>query len=73
MILQCDSDALKFLLESPNYGEGLFNSANFYVLGCDITNTSLMQEILLEKCMIDFSKPTFILAECVLTYIAPTK
>jgi len=71
LIQQCD--ILKFHLLEPENKDGLFSASGYYIVGCDITDTKLLQQKLQEYCLIDFSRPTFILSECVLTYISPHK
>ena len=71
LIQQCD--VLKSYLVEPDNKNGLFSAAGYYIVGCDITNTDLLKRKLVEDCLMDFNLPTFILSECVLTYISPHK
>lgn len=57
-------------LSEPIISGGFLDSINYSAIGCDITDTIQLQE-LLEKCSVDYSRPTLIISECVLTYITP--
>ena len=62
----------KFLVQS-DFKNGVFHSGDYYIVACNITDTHVLEEMLKSKCGMDFNLPTFILSECVLTYIAPKK
>ena len=64
-------DMFMSCLSKFQIAEGCLDSVDYCITGCDLTNLKLLQKLLIEK-NIDFSLPTLIISECVLTYIAPS-
>lgn len=50
----------------------VFNSPNYKLIGADLTNLQLFNDILLSL-GVDFTKPTLLLSEVVLVYLNPER
>lgn len=59
-------------LQEIDTAEAFLDSKHYSAIGCDLRNLELVQKLLI-KSNVDFSIPTLIISECVLTYITPTE
>ncbi|XP_064387765.1 tRNA wybutosine-synthesizing protein 4-like isoform X2 [Halichondria panicea] len=56
----------------PTASPDVFLSDNYCMIGCDITDTGKLADLLV-MCGIDYNAPTLLISECVLTYVEPDK
>ena len=64
------SQELLKLVSPVEVAEGVLKCSNYVVVGCDLTDLTKLDK-LLTVCGVDYSVPSLVLSECVLTYIEP--
>lgn len=64
------TEELVKLMSPVDTAEGILKSSSYSIVGCDLTDLTKLDSSL-TFCGVDYSLPSLVLSECVLTYIEP--